>query len=113
MPLAIVAVMVEAGKENALVRTLLTNLPLEPERPLTRADLRIDAGQLLPAAAKRPYYTFLGSLTEPPCTEGVLWLVLKSPIQVSKEQLADFSAVSRNNARPVQPANGRVVKESR
>ncbi len=109
--LAVVAVRVEAGNENSLIRTLWTNLPLEPGTPFTRADLKIDPGQLLPA--KRSYYTFLGSLTTPPCTEGVLWLVLKAPIQMSKEQLASFATVYRNNARPVQAVNGRVIKESR
>jgi carbonic anhydrase len=109
--IAIVAVMVEAGKENALVRNLWTHWPLEPEVTATRGDVKIDPAQFLPA--KRSYYTYLGSLSEPPCTEGVLWLVLKAPIQVSKEQIASFATVYKNNARAVQPVNGRVIKESR
>jgi carbonic anhydrase len=109
--LAVVAVMIEAGKEQALIRTLWTNLPLEQDKPLVRPDLRIDPSRLLPA--KRNYYTFIGSLTTPPCTEDVLWLVLKSPIQLSREQLAGFATLYRNNARPVQPVNGRLIKESR
>lgn len=109
--LAVVAVPMEAGKEHPLVRTLWTHLPLERDKPQTRADVRIDPSRLLPA--KRGYYTFLGSLTTPPCTEGVLWLVLKTPVQVSKEQLAGFATVYRNNVRPAQPVNGRVIKESR
>jgi carbonic anhydrase len=52
-------------------------------------------------------------LTTPPCTEGVLWMVLKQPVQVAADQVAIFARVFRSNARPVQPANGRLVKESR
>ena len=109
--LAVVAVLFEAGKEQPLIRTLWNNLPLETDNPLVRADLKINPLELLPA--KRGYYTFLGSLTTPPCSEGVLWLVLKTPVQVSKEQLAGFSTIYKNNVRPVQPVNGRLIKESR
>ena len=55
----------------------------------------------------------MGSLTMPPCTEGVLWMVLKQPAQVGAEQVAIFSRVFRSNARPLQAANGRLIKESR
>ena len=67
--------------------------------------------KLLPET--RNYYTYMGSLTTPPCTEGVLWMVLKKPLQISPEQIAIFSRLYRNNARPIQPANGRLVKDSR
>jgi carbonic anhydrase len=109
--LAVVAVLFETGKEQNLVRTLWTHLPLGQGKPVTRPEVRIDPSQLLPA--KRNYFTFLGSLTTPPCTEGVTWLVLKTPVQISKEQLADFGSIYKNNVRPVQPVNMRVIKESR
>lgn len=109
--LAVVAVLVEAGKEQPLLRTLWSNLPLERDKPFTRAGLKIDVGQILPA--KRGYYTFMGSLTTPPCTEDVLWVVLKTPIQASAEQIAGFATLYRNNARPVQPTHNRAIKESR
>ncbi|MFZ4536779.1 carbonic anhydrase [Propionivibrio sp.] len=109
--LAVVAVMMEAGKEQNLIRTLWTNLPLEKGKPVTRPEIKIDPTLLIPA--KRNYYTFLGSLTTPPCTEGVLWLVLKTPMQVSREQLAGFGTIYKNNVRPVQAVNSRVIKESR
>jgi carbonic anhydrase len=55
----------------------------------------------------------MGSLTTPPCTENVLWMVMKQPLPISPEQIAIFSRLYKNNARPVQPQNGRLVKESR
>ena len=109
--LAVVAVMMEAGKEQSLIRTLWTHLPLGQNTPVTRPEVKIDPAQLLPA--KRNYYTFLGSLTTPPCTEGVLWLVFKTPMPVSKEQLAGFGTVYKSNVRPVQAVNNRLIKESR
>jgi carbonic anhydrase len=71
----------------------------------------IDLNALLPE--NRGYYTYMGSLTTPPCTEDVLWMVFKQPLQVSAEQVNIFSRLYRNNARPIQPANGRLVKENR
>lgn len=71
----------------------------------------IDLNGLLPE--NRNYFTYMGSLTTPPCSEGVLWLVLKQPIQVSADQVAIFSRLYRNNARPIQSASGRLIKESR
>ena len=62
--------------------------------------------------ARRDYYTYMGSLTSPPCSEGVLWLVMKQPVQASPAQMALFSRLYPLNARPVQPANGRIIKES-
>jgi len=109
--LAVVAIMMEAGKEQSLIRTLWTHLPLEQNSPINRPEVKIDPAQLLPA--KRNYFTFLGSLTTPPCTEGVLWLVLKTPMQVSNEQLAGFGTIYKSNVRPVQPVNNRLIKESR
>lgn len=108
--LAVVAVLLEKGSEHPLIQTLWNNMPLERDMDVTPAE-PIDVGQLLPE--NRSYWTYMGSLTTPPCTEGVLWMVLKQPLQVSAEQIAIFSRLYRNNARPVQAANGRLIKESR
>ena len=67
--------------------------------------------RLLPES--RAYYTYMGSLTTPPCTEDVLWMVFKQPMPVSAEQVGIFSRLYRNNARPIQPSNNRLVKENR
>ena len=108
--IAMLAVPVQEGKENKVIRALWSALPLERGKPVQSA-AKVDFLQLLPP--KRDYYLYSGSLTTPPCTEGVLWIVLRQPLQLSREQIADFGKIYRNNVRPVQPANGRVVKESR
>ena len=109
--LAVVAVLLERGNENPFIQTLWNNLPLEKNLPVAPPTTAIDLNTLLPAA--RNYYTYMGSLTTPPCSEGVLWLVMKQPVQVSPDQINIFSRLYRNNARPIQPAGGRLIKEGR
>ena len=107
--LAIVAVLLERGAQNSMIQTVWNNLPLEKNDTVTPS-VTLDVNHILPA--KRDYFTFLGSLTEPPCTEGVLWLVMKQPMPASPAQMALFSRLYPLNARPIQPGGGRVVKES-
>lgn len=109
--LAVVAVLLEKGSENPLIQTVWNNLPLEKNEYVTPPDLAIDPSRLLPD--ERGYYTYMGSLTTPPCSEGVLWLVLKQPQQLSSEQVGIFARLYRHNARPLQPTFGRMIKESR
>jgi len=108
--LAEIAVLLEKGAEHPIVQTLWNNMPLEVNQDVAPAEA-IDLNALLPE--NRNYYTYMGSLTTPPCTEDVLWMVFKQPLQVSAEQVAIFSRLYRNNARPIQPANNRLVKENR
>lgn len=108
--LAVVAIFLERGSEHPLIQILWNNLPLEQSMDVTPEDV-IDPNKLLPD--NRSYWTYMGSLTTPPCTEDVLWMVLKQPVQVTAEQVAIFSHLYRNNTRPVQPVNGRLVKGSR
>jgi carbonic anhydrase len=68
----------------------------------------VNVADLLPA--ERGYYTFIGSLTTPPCSEGVTWFVLKTPAQVSRREVAVFARLFPNNTRPIQPLNGRLVE---
>lgn len=107
--LAIVAVLLERGAQNSMIQTVWNNLPLEKNDTVTPS-VTLDVNHILPA--KRDYFTFMGSLTEPPCTEGVLWLVMKQPMPASPAQMALFSRLYPLNARPIQPGGGRVVKES-
>jgi carbonic anhydrase len=109
--IAVVAVLLEKGLENPVIQSVWNNLPLEKNEYVTPPELSIDVSQLLPQ--DHSYYTYMGSLTTPPCSEGVLWLVLRQPQQISPEQLAIFARLYRNNARPVQPNFARMIKESR
>ena len=108
--LAVVAVLMEQGIENPLLQTIWNNLPLE-QGILVSPAAPLDLNKLLPE--KRDYWTYMGSLTTPPCTEDVLWMVMKQPLQVSPEQIGIFGRLYPNNARPVQPTNNRLIKESR
>lgn len=108
--LAVVAILLEKGGENPFIQALWNNMPLDTGVELAPS-VPIDLNRLLPDY--RNYWTYMGSLTTPPCTEGVLWMVLKQPQQISPEQVAIFSRLYRNNARPVQSINNRLVKESR
>ncbi len=107
--LAVVAILIERGKAQALIQTIWNNLPLE-KNDVVNPSIVIDMNDMLPI--RRDYFTFMGSLTTPPCSEGVLWMVMKEPIQATPAQLAFFSRLYPMNARPVQSASGRVIKES-
>lgn len=105
-----VAVLLVAGHANATVQQVWDHMPThEGQEDVSGVDL--DLAGLLPS--DRGYYTYEGSVSAPPCTEGVTWFVLLTPVEVSPEQIAAFAALYPNDARPVQPLNGRVVKESR
>lgn len=107
--LAMVAVLLERGNAQPVVQSVWNNLPLE-RHEAAAAQVPLDPADLLPS--DRGYFTYIGSLTQPPCTEGVLWIVLRQPVQVSEEQLDIFSRLYPMNARPLQPSGGRLVKQS-
>jgi carbonic anhydrase len=110
--LAVVAVLFEARQQpNPFLRALWPHLPLEQGREIAPSEVTVDVNALLPES--RTYFTYMGSLTTPPCSEGVLWVVLKTPVEMSAEQVAVFAKLYAMNARPVQPAHGRLIKESR
>jgi len=110
--IAVLAVLIERGPDNkpqAAVQQVWNNLPLERSMPQTASE-QLDPSQLLPA--DRRYYTYMGSLTTPPCSENVLWLVMKQPIQLTSSQIGIFARLYPMNARPLQSASGRMIKES-
>ena len=109
--LAVVAVLLEQGEPNPLIDTVWTYLPLDTNDRVGIPEGLIDMNKLLPADQR--YYQFIGSLTTPPCTEGVLWMVLKQPLRLSAAQFRVFSQLFPLNARPVQPLNGRPVREAK
>lgn len=108
---AVVAVLLDLGAEpHALIQTLWNNLPLERGSDYTPA-VTIDPASLLPASPA--HYLYMGSLVTPPCTEGVLWAVMKESLQLSADQIGVFVRLYPRNGRPIQPANGRLILESR
>ena len=107
--LAVLALLLERGAPQATIQTVWNNLPLEKFETM-QPTILLDPAEMLPA--RRDYYTYMGSMTSPPCSEGVLWLVMKQPVQASPAQMALFSRLYPLNARPIQPTNGRIIKES-
>ena len=107
--IAMLALLLERGKPQPVIQTVWNNLPLEKFDTMAPA-IALDPLDLLPA--RRDYFTFMGSMTTPPCQEGVLWLVMKEPVQASPAQMALFSRLYPLNARPTQPSSGRIIKES-
>ncbi len=105
--LAVVAVFIEEGQRNAAFEPVWANLPTEKGMELHYEHVQVDVDDLLPQ--NRSAYRYAGSLTTPPCSEGVKWLILATPIQLSTEQIGAFTAIVRDNNRPVQPLNGRSV----
>jgi len=106
--LGVVAVLLTQGKDNGIIKTIWDNIPPESGKEVTVSGKTLNVDGLLPAS--RAYYTFAGSLTTPPCTEGVTWFVLKSPVEASAAQVTRFGKIYDNNARNIQPANGRAIK---
>lgn len=110
--LAVVAVLLERGPDeqpHPLIRTVWAHLPLERGQTM-KPQLQIDLNQLLPA--DRGYYTYMGSLTHPPCTEGVLWMVMRQPVALTVQQIDVFARLYPMNARPLQAGSGRLIKQS-
>lgn len=108
--LAMLVLLLQRGEmDQPALQRFWNHLPLEKHLTET-VPSPVDLAQLLPT--ERGYFSFMGSLSTPPCTEGVLWLVLRQPLSVSSQQLAVMHKLYPANARPVQPAGGRLIKES-
>lgn len=103
--IAVIGVMLVEGSENPAYATVLANMPADEGEPETVAGVTVAAEALLPA--DRSYYRYNGSLTTPPCTEGVSWFVMAKPVELSASQIEAFQALYSDNYRPVQPMNGR------
>ena len=111
--LAVVAVMYEQSKENKVLKKICNKIFSHMDEVTECALSSKDINTLLPV--NKAYYIFDGSLTTPPCSEGVRWLVLQDYPQVSAEQAKKFVNVmmkGRNN-RPVQPLNARKVLKNK
>lgn len=105
-----VAVLLKAGAANATVQQLWNHMPVTQGNEEVIPGVELSPSGLLPHDTA--YYSYMGSLTAPPCTEGVTWFVLKAPVDVSTEQIAAFARLYPHDVRPIQPLNGRVVQQS-
>ncbi len=106
-----VVVFLKAGDANATVQQIWDHMPMTKGGEEEIPGVKIDPAGLLPA--KLGYYVYRGSITAPPCTEGVTWIVLKTPVTVSSRQIEAFAKLYPHDVRPIQPLNGRVVQQSR
>ncbi len=107
--LAVIGVLLAEGAPNMVLTRFWERLPKAEGEAGTGVTIAVQ--DLLPRNID-DYFTYSGSLTTPPCTESVRWIVLKRPVEVSKAQVAAFRAVFSNNARPTQPLGARLVLSS-
>lgn len=109
--LAVVGLLMKKGNANKIIQVLWDNLPSEVNKENVVEGISVNASGLLPKDMKN--YHYFGSLTTPPCSEGVNWTVLKTPIEVSEAQIEKFKTLMGfGNNRPVLPVNKRFVLES-
>ena len=106
---AVVALLLDKGLPQPAVQKVWNNLPLEKGEELS-ARAPLELAELLPT--DRRYFTYMGSLTTPPCSEGVQWVVMRQPVSMSAEQIELFARMYPMNARPVQQVSGRRILQS-
>jgi carbonic anhydrase len=109
--LAVVGVFIEEGKHNSAFDPVWSNLPSSKSVQHHLEHVTVDVNQLLPTS--KTTYRYDGSLTTPPCSEGVKWIVMTDPVQISAQQINAFRNVMKDNNRPVQPLNARKVVTDR
>lgn len=107
--LAVVGVLIEEGAANATLAPVWERFPRQADGAVALPEA-IEVAELLPAP--RSAWRYRGSLTTPPCTEGVSWIVMAEPVTLSAEQVAAFGAIHPRNFRPVQPLNRRTLGRS-
>jgi len=109
--LAVIAVLFEKGTSaNPVIEVIAPVIPKEEGPPQKHEAIQINIADLLPKDKK--YFTYQGSLTTPPCSEGVKWIVLKTPVAITEKALSQITALYPENIRPLQPLNGRKVLSS-
>lgn len=107
--LAVLSVLIKEGAESKALQAFWQELP--QSRQEKNLSLKFNAEQLLPV--NRSFYSYKGSLTTPPCSEIVNWVIFDEPIQVSRQQIEQFTQVISDNARPIQAVNRRLLLKSR
>ena len=105
--IAVIGLLFEEGKENSFLERFWSKLPQHAEEKQHYDNTEINVSDLLPA--NKAYFHYSGSLTTPPCTQGVKWFVMKEAVSASGEQIKKFAALFGHNERPVQALNGRTI----
>ncbi|QWU80314.1 carbonic anhydrase family protein [Campylobacter novaezeelandiae] len=98
----VIGVLFKEGKENLILNQILTNVEN------SKKNLNLDLKDLLPK--NKSYFNFKGSLTTKPYAEGIEWIVMEHPLELSKSQILKFQKLLENNARSLQPLNNRIIK---
>jgi len=108
-PALVVGILVQEGRDNAALDAVFANLPKASGDKSEPAGATVDAGALLPP--DRSHFAYDGSLTTPPCTEGIRWRVMRQPIEMSAAQIQAYRSLPHlmQTNRPIQAANGRAV----
>jgi carbonic anhydrase len=106
--LAVVGVFIQPGARNADLATVFDVMPAQEGE--ARTSVAINPAALMPREGG--YFRYMGSLTTPPCSEGLTWTVYKQPIEASPDQIKQFASLFVNNARPIQRRNRRFLIET-
>ena len=104
--LGVIGVLMKVGKANSVIASIWNHMPKESGGHNV-VDATLNVAELLPSNHR--YYNYSGSLTTPPCSEGVNWMVMQTPVEISAEQVSAFTAIFAKSVRPVQPNNGRLI----
>ncbi len=108
--LAIIAVIFQEGKDNKYLEKMISHLPTKPNQQKRHRGVMVNPAKLFPR--NRTFFKYNGSLTNPPCTEGVSWIVFKHPVEASYEQIQKIKGIMGENNRPVQKINARTLLKS-
>lgn len=107
--LAVIGILFAEGAENRALAPLFRHLPMHESPATAHADASVDLAAILPS--DRGLYRYMGSLTTPPCSEGVNWMVMKAAVPASKAQINALHKAMGDNARPVQKPGNRLIVE--
>jgi carbonic anhydrase len=99
--------MINEGAQNIILAEIFENLPAKPNADAEKPEVEVNLAALFDTDGGA--YRYDGSLTTPPCTEGVKWTVFMQPIALSRRQINAFRTVYNGNSRPIQSINGRAV----
>ncbi len=105
--IAVLGVLIEEGSHNSAFDPVVEHIPLEAGSEEHLEQVRVEIADLLPEDDST--FRYPGSLTTPPCSEGVRWLVFVQPVELSAQQIQSFAGVIKGNNRPTQPHNGRAL----